>query len=182
MDKSKRISKKSSQAQCVFHGVRFDVEALSIQGEDGKIFRREFVVHPGAVVILPIVDDDRLVMIKNERFAVNKNLWELPAGTLEPAEAPKTTALRELIEETGYSAKSIELMTTFYTSPGISNELMYAYCASELDEVGQNLEETEKITVEILSWTDVLSMIKKGVICDGKTLAALLFYQAFYRS
>jgi len=179
MNKPKRMSKNLSQGQCVFHGVRFDVEALSIKGKNGKVLRREFVVHPGAVVILPIVDDKHLIMIRNERFAVKKNLWELPAGTLEPAETPRTTALRELVEETGYSAKLIKLMTSFYTSPGISNELMYAYYASELNEVGQDLEETELITVEILSWKRILSMIKKGDICDGKTLGALMFYRTF---
>lgn len=151
----------------VFHGARFDVRHID---------HRDAVIHPGAVVILPLIDEKNIIMIRNERFAVGETLWELPAGTLEPQEHPQMTATRELIEETGYEAGQIEFLTEFYTTPGFCNERMFAYVAKDLKLVGQDLDDNEKITVENLGWNEVLSMIRKGKIHDGKTLTTLLFY------
>lgn len=164
----------------VFEGVRFDVYSQELPGKNGRFHQRDWVAHPGAVVVLPLLDDDHLVMIRNERFAVGKTLWELPAGTLEKNEPPIETAQRELIEETGYRAGQMTLLTQFYTSPGFCTELMYAYLAKDLSHVGQALEETEKIEVEIVPWTQVLQMAKEGVLMDGKTLTTLLFYRQFF--
>lgn len=176
-DNTKNITETVAHSQCVFHSRRFDVRSIEL----GPNHQRDFVAHPGAVVILPLLDDQRVVMIRNERFAVGQELWELPAGTLEPQELPEKTAYRELIEETGYQAGRIEPLMNFFTSPGFCNELMYAFLAADLKQVGQALEENEKIQVEILGWKEILAMIKKGTICDGKTIATLLFYQTLYR-
>lgn len=173
-DKGKNIAETVGNSQSVFRASRFEVRTIEIDGRS-----REFVAHPGAVVILPVIDADHIVMIRNERFAVGDELWELPAGTLEVNELPINTAYRELIEETGYQAAKIEPLCDFFTSPGICNELMYAFAAHGLVHVGQQLEETEKIRVEILAWKQILEMIRKGVICDGKTLSALMFYRLF---
>jgi len=166
-------------ASKVFRGTRIDVHAFQLTGREGKSIQKEVVVHPGAVVILPILDREHLIMIRNERFAVGKTLWELPAGTLEKNEAPLKTAMRELIEETGYEAKQMEHLTTFYTTPGFSNEVMYAYVATDLSFVGQDLDETEQIVTEIVTWKKALEMAKDGTIADGKTLTTLLFYHTF---
>lgn len=167
-------------AERTFNGVRFDVHTIKLPGTKGNFVRRDVVVHPGAVIILPFLDKDHLVMIRNERFAVGQELWELPAGTLEPKEYPVETAKRELIEETGYQAHHIERITWFYTSPGFCNEVMYAYVAKELIHVGQALDESEKIKVEAISLKNALAMARNGTITDGKTLATLLFYNTFY--
>lgn len=164
------FSSSLKDSKLVFRGTRFDVRTLG---------KRDVVIHPGAVVILPLLDDERILMIKNERFAVGETLWELPAGTLEPREHPDATASRELVEETGYEAKKIEPLTTFYTSPGICNERMFAYTAQELSYVGQKLDETEKITVEVVEWKKIREMIRNGKIHDGKTLTTLLFFLSF---
>jgi len=181
MDKAKSIAETIRHSQCVFRASRFDVRSIEVPTKEEHTVLREFVAHPGAVVILPILDDEHIVMIRNERFVVNHELWELPAGTLEPDEPPEKTAFRELIEETGYHPGLLKPMLNFFTSPGICNEIMYAFVASDLKEVGQNLEETEKIKVEVLDWRQVLSMIKDGTICDGKTITTLLYYQMLYR-
>jgi len=156
----------------VYKGARFHVHHLK---------NRDVVIHPGAVVILPCLDDENIILIRNERFAVGETLWELPAGTLEPKEHPQATAERELIEETGYKAGHIQFLNSFYTSPGICNEHMFAYLATQLILVGQDLDENEKITVEIKSWHQVLTMIQNGEIHDGKTLTTLLFFAAFFK-
>lgn len=175
MDKTESIAEVLGKSQCLFHGIRFDVRGMEIVSKNGHPFQKQFVAHPGAVVVLPFLDKDRILMIRNYRFAVNETLWELPAGTLEPGEPPLKTAYRELIEETGYEAKRIEPLHAFYTTPGICNEIMYAYAAYDLTYVGQALEETEDIEVAIVEWEKVLNWVKTGIICDAKTIATLFY-------
>lgn len=167
------------EGKLAFQGIRFDVRTVKIPGRSDTTIERDVVVHPGAVIILPILDNTHIIMIRNERFAVGKELWELPAGTLDTSESPIEAAKRELIEETGYQTKSIQPLTSFYTSPGICNEAMYAFVATDLTFVGQALEESEKITVELISWKQTLQMIHEGVIVDGKTIATLLYYHVY---
>lgn len=170
------LSDPKKDSYLIFKGVRFDVEAVDVVNEKQEKKRMEYVKHPGAVVILPMLNDQTIIMIRNYRFAVDEILWELPAGTLEPGEEPIETAKRELIEETGYRAASMHKMTSFYTSPGICNEKMYAFLAKDLNFVGQNLDEDEEITVEKMTVKDVLDLVKKGEIRDGKTLVTLMHY------
>ncbi len=163
----------------VFAGAKFAVDRLRLQTTDGKEALREVVVHPGAVVVLPLLDDGRVLMIRNHRFAVGETLWELPAGTLDAEESPAACADRELKEEAGYAAGRLDPLGAFYTSPGICTERMHAYLATELTSVGQDLEPTERIVVEPLAWDRVLEMARAGEIADGKTLVTLLRYQTF---
>lgn len=166
-------------SKLAFEGVRFDVRTKEIVGHSGKKVRRDAVIFPGAVSILPIVDKDHIVMIKNYRFCVGETLWELPAGTLEPGEPPLETAKRELIEETGFEAAEMTPLFEFYPSPGICTERMYVFVAKNLTKVGQKLDESEEITVEILDWKTIFSMIHSNEIRDGKTIATLLYFQQF---
>lgn len=168
-------------ARPVFHGPRFDVVTLDQHGPDGKPHRKDIIVHPGAVVILPLLDDRTVALIRNERVAVGQSLLELPAGTLEPGEPPDTCAPRELIEETGYRAASVIRLTEFFTSPGICTERMYAYLATGLTYVGQDLDETERITVEATPLEKTIRMVRDNTIRDGKSIATLLFYWNFVR-
>jgi ADP-ribose pyrophosphatase len=135
-----------------------------------------------AVVVLPLVDDQTVVMIRNERFAVGEVLWELCAGTLEKGEEPLLCAGRELIEETGYEAGRIDKLLEFYTCPGICTERMHAFLARDLTAVGQNLEDNERIEVEVMSLARSMQMIRSGEIRDGKTIATLFYYDRFIRA
>lgn len=137
---------------------------------------REVIVHPGAVVILPLLDDNRIVMIRNYRYSVEQELWELPAGTMEPEEAPLRTAERELREETGYRASKLSPLLEFYTSPGICTERMHAFIATGLTHVGQDLQEGERITAEPLAGAEVRRRLLEGEFQDGKTIAVLGYY------
>ena len=159
---------------------KFRVTRLRFEGPDGKEIIRDLVEHPGAAVILPVLDDGRIAMIRNRRRTVGKVLWELPAGTLEGDEAPEACAARELEEETGYRAGVIQPLTEFYSSPGVLNERMYGFVATELEETAQALDENEEIEVFAIPQWQVRDMIKDGHIEDAKTIALLLYWMHLY--
>ena len=163
------------------HGAKFDFERVTFVGNDGREVSREIVRHPGAVVILPILEikgqEPRVILIRNFRTTVGKELWELPAGTREPGEDPAKTAGRELLEETGYDSATMVELGRFYTSPGMSDEFMYAYVAQGLVEVGQHLEADENITVHPTALSAAFAMIERGEIQDAKSVLTLLWAQ-----
>lgn len=142
----------------------------------GRQHAREIVEHPGAVAIIPRLDDGRICLIENQRAAVGKTLLELPAGTLEPGEHPAETARRELAEETGYRAGMIEQLSAFYTSPGILDERMYLFLATQLEEGTMGLEAGEVIEPRPTEPEKIMEWIRSGAIEDGKTLVGLLWY------
>ncbi len=152
----------------------FEVFRASIRGRDGREHDYEIIRHPGAVVILPLLADGRCVMIRNHRLAIDRELWELPAGVIEPGEPPEQTARRELEEETGYQAASMRPLIAFYSSPGIMDELLRAFVATDLTRATQRLEPTERIRVEPLTWSEIVAMICDGRIVDAKTIVTLL--------
>jgi ADP-ribose pyrophosphatase len=162
------------QSETTHRGRLLTVEVLSFDAAAGDRVEREVVHHPGAVVILPVLDDDRVVLIRNDRIAVGQTLWELPAGTLEPGEDPAAAAARELGEETGYRPARVRPLTSFYTSPGFLDERLYAFVAEGLVDEGQRLEPGEDIEVRTLTVGEVLAMIDDGRIEDGKTIAVVL--------
>jgi len=156
-------------------GRKFDYVELSLRdARTGTTHQRQLVRHPGAVVIVPMLDDGRLVLIRNHRASLNQWLIELPAGTLEPGEAPEACAARELTEETGYQADYVKSLGQFYTSPGLSDELMRVVGATGLRSVGQKLEADECIEVMPTALSTALELIAKGHLCDGKSIAALM--------
>lgn len=168
-----------SDVETIYQGKRFKVKMGTLLTKSGNQIKRDFITHPGAAVVLPFMDDVHILMIRNERHAIGKEIWELPAGCLEPEELPSETAKRELIEETGYEAAHLELLMKFYSSPGFCNEFMHAYVARQLKFVGSSLEDSENINVEIIPLLKALDMIRQGTIEDAKTIACLLYYQTF---
>jgi ADP-ribose pyrophosphatase len=155
------------------------VEQRRLPRRDGHQELREMVVHPGSVVLLPLCDDGKLLLIRNRRFAVERTLLELPAGTLELGEDPASCAARELEEETGHRAASLTPLLSFYPSPGMSNERMYVFVARGLTQSEQRLDESEQIEVEPLALEEVLAQIERNVIEDAKTIAAVLYFHTW---
>ena len=159
--------------ELVLTGTRFNVHRMQLLGSDGKTYQREVVRHPGAVVLLPLLDDDTVVMIENYRHTVRETLLELPAGTREPGEAAEKTAARELVEETGYHAGRLTLLHEFYSAPGICDERMLLYVARDLTEGQHQREATEKIENRIATRAEIEQLIAEGRIRDAKTLVGL---------
>lgn len=160
-------------------GAKFDFVEAVVRRDDASGGRsgehtRQFIRHPGAVVIVPILNDGRIALIRSFRASVNRAIYELPAGTLEKGEPAKETAGRELIEETGYRAERIVPLGTFLTSPGLSDETMHAFVATRLTHVGQSLEDNEDIEVERVGVSDALAMLDDGRLADAKSMLALL--------
>jgi ADP-ribose pyrophosphatase len=140
---------------------------------------REVIRHPGAVVILPLVDPDHVCLIHNFRIAVGQRLIELPAGTLEPPEVPLAAARRELTEETGYRTDQFRLLHTFYPSPGILDERMFLYLATELTPGSPARQPDEAIENLVVPWQTALAMVDDRTIQDAKTIIGLLYYERF---
>lgn len=170
-------------ARAVIHrGAKFDFERATFPGNDGRVLTREYIRHPGAVVILPVLGDGtaggggraQIVFIRNYRVSIGRTLWELPAGTRDPGEEPETTAARELEEETGYSAATLTPLGRFHTSPGLSDEMIFAFAATGLTHVGQRLEPDEALTVHPVEVGEAWGMIDRGELIDAKSIAGML--------
>ncbi|MBC7773467.1 MAG: NUDIX hydrolase [Pyrinomonadaceae bacterium] len=158
----------------IHHGKKFDFEMVTVTLPGGRQLTREVVRHPGAVVIVPILENGDVVLIWNKRISIGQKLLECPAGTLEKGEEPALCAGRELIEETGYEAATILPLGWFHTTPGLTDEKMYAFVATGLKEVGQDLEEDENIEVEVVKAGEALGRIDRGEFSDAKSMLALL--------
>jgi ADP-ribose pyrophosphatase len=154
---------------------RFRVVQESYPDNRGGIETREIIRHPGAAVIVPLLDDGRVCLERVFRVSMRETLVELPAGTLEPGEDPRKAALRELKEETGYSAERMEQILSFVVSPGILDERMYLFVATGLTAGEASLEAGEKIEKLIVPWAEALDMVFNGVIQDAKTIIGLLY-------
>jgi len=162
--------------ELVRRGPRMDFVLRPVPTRSHQTIIREVVVHPGAVLILAVHPDGRMVFIRNRRHTVGAELWELPAGTLGTGEDPAACAARELTEETGFVAGTITPLGWFYTSPGVLTEKMYAFVATDLTPGPQALEDNELIRVVALDRRAVEKLILENELVDAKTLATLLRY------
>jgi ADP-ribose pyrophosphatase len=163
-------SRRTFQGRII--GVRID----EVELETGRRTTREVVEHPGAVAVVPVLDDGTLVLVRQYRHAVERELLELPAGTRELGEPTEETAVRELQEETGYRATEWELLTRFFISPGWCNEELSIYRANGLMAVEQALEEDEHLTVAAVRPSEISGLMRDGVIADAKTITGLLLH------
>jgi len=157
--------------QTIYVGKKVRLEVQHLENEaTGNRMLREVVVHPGAVVILPLKKDGSVILIRNRRHAIGQVLLELPAGTLEKGEDPMNCAGRELLEETGMLAGRLRALPSFFTSPGVLTERMHPFVAYDLEQSKQALEEGEEIELHPLPLSTAITMCSDGRIADGKTI------------
>jgi len=166
----------------LFQGRRFRIERVPQPCADGSVRDREVVIHPGSVVVVPLVAADAVCLVEVVRVAVGETLLELPAGTLDRDEPPLATAARELAEETGYRAGRIEAAGSFWMSPGILRERMHLFVAHDLVAGEQALEPGELIEPRIVPWSEAVAMCLDGRITDAKSIAGILLVDARRRA
>ena len=164
--------------------VSLDVDTVRYpNGTEGTL---EMLRHPGASAVVPFLDpprapDPRLLLIRQFRHATGDYLWEIPAGRRDGAETPELTAARELREETGYSCAELVRLTTIWTTPGFTDEVIHLFLATGLTEGTTTHEADEVLDVHVVTWSAARAMMRRGEILDAKTLVALLYIEAEIR-
>jgi ADP-ribose pyrophosphatase len=180
--KKKRATTKGARvvsSKVMFKGRVFSVRRDQVVEPEGTKAVREIVVHPGSVVVLPVFPDGRILLIRQYRHSVGSFLWELVAGRRDGDETFAHGAHRELQEETGYTARTMRKLAALYPSPGFLREKMVIFLAQGLKAGPANPEVDEKIAARIFSLREALEWIRMGKICDGKTIAGILYYAKF---
>jgi ADP-ribose pyrophosphatase len=167
--------KKIISSEIHHKGSYFNFKTDRVLMDNGNEIVRDMVDHPGSVAIIPIIDDD-LILLRQYRYPAGKELLEIPAGTLEKNESPQICAARELTEETGYAASSWSKLLSCYMTPGYSNEKIHIYVAEGLTRVGADPQEDEIINIERHSFNEVLGMVEENIIEDSKTITGILAY------
>lgn len=166
----------------IYRGQKIDLALQPVALADGTIAEREVVVHNGAVALVPMVDRDHVCLIRNHRYSVGGTLLEIPAGTIDPGEDPHQTAARELTEETGYQAATVEPITAWWVSPGVMTERMYLFRCEGLTPGPTHHQPDERIEPVVVAWDEALNMVRDGRIEDAKTMLALLLCDAIRHS
>jgi ADP-ribose pyrophosphatase len=164
-------------SQTIFAGKVIRLQLDQVELPNGQIARREIVKHPGAVCLLAITAENKLLLVWQFRKALEKTILELPAGKLEKGEDPYVCAERELEEETGYRAKSLQHVVSFYTSPGFADEYIHLYIARELARGTVHLDEDEFVEPVELTLAECFQCVQTGEICDAKTIVAIYLWQ-----
>lgn len=157
----------------IFRGRVFDVTVDTIRERD-KTYQRETVHHPGSAVIVPVFDDGTIALVRQYRHPAVRYLLEVPAGTLKHGEPPEEGAVRELEEELGYTAGSMEKLSEFFVTPGFCEEKMWVYLATELTATEQRLEDDEILEIVRIPFSQALGMITTGEIEDAKTIIGIM--------
>lgn len=163
-------------SRVVFKGRVFGVRRETVLEPGGVKVTREIVTHPGSVVVLPVFPDGRILMIRQYRHAVRQYLWELVAGSKDPGESFATGARRELLEETGYTARRLRKLLDVFPTPGFVSENMVIFLAEGLKAGKAQPEADEKIVIRIFSLREIESRIRAGTIRDAKSVAGILYY------
>ena len=158
----------------VFKGkILLDVHLDKVMLPNGTEVRLECIKHPGAAAVIPFLNKDEIVLIRQYRPVVDKYIWEIPAGTLKKGESPLKCAKRELKEEIGYKAGFIEYLTHIYTTPGFTDECIHIYKATRLKEVAVKPDADEILSVKNFTVNSIRRMLKEKKIIDAKTIAGL---------
>lgn len=161
-------------SRIIYRGLKIDVALRSIELADGSIGEREFVLHRGAVALVPMVDRDHVCLVRNHRFAIDRTLLEVPAGSIDAGEAPEQTAVRELLEETGYRTERMTRLRDWYVTPGVMTERMFLFLCEDLTPGPTDHQLDERLESVIVSWDEALAMVHDGRIEDAKSMLSIL--------
>jgi ADP-ribose pyrophosphatase len=176
---------KTLRSERRYSGTVFNLVIDEVEYPSGNRGVREVAEHYGGAVVVPLLDDGRVLLVNQFRYPIQKNIIELPAGKLAAGEDPNDCAARELEEETGYTAGSLTKLTAIYTTPGFCTEQLHLYVATGLKKLpsGQRLEEGEMdLTVKAVPIEEIIQMIEQQEIMDAKTICGILLTERLIRS
>lgn len=173
----KKYEEKTISSESIYEGNIISLRIDKVELPDGNHAKRELINHSGAVAIIPVTKDGKLVLVRQYRKALDRTIIEIPAGGIEPGEDPRETAKRELEEETGYGAGKLKFVQAFATSPGFANEIIYLYLAEQLIEIENPAAGDEDEFIDVLEVTieEAEALVETGEIYDAKTAFALLY-------
>ncbi|MBY7143433.1 NUDIX hydrolase [Virgibacillus sp. NKC19-3] len=180
----KKMEEKTIKTDEIYNGKVVQLQVDDVTLPNGENAKREIIKHPGAVAVIALTKDNKIVFVEQYRKPLEKSLIEIPAGKLEEGEDPEVTAVRELEEETGYTTNELSFVTSFYTSPGFANELMYIYITDQLQIVEETVNGDDDEFVELVELTldEAKEYVEAERIHDAKTNYAILYLHALKRS
>jgi ADP-ribose pyrophosphatase len=177
MEDRDRLYERTIASERIFDGRIIQLKVDDVLLPNGKTAKREIVHHPGAVAVLPLTDDGKMIAVRQFRKPLELTIVEIPAGKLEKGEDPLACAKRELEEETGYRAERFEHLSSFYTSPGFADELLHLYVATGLQAGETRPDEDEFVEVLALTLDEAHELHRAGKIRDAKTVLALFAWE-----
>ncbi len=169
------------ESETVYQGRLLHARRDRVRLPNGKESSREYLVHPGAAVVIPLFDNGDVLLERQHRYPLHRDFIELPAGKFDPGETELACAQRELREETGYTADAWQYLTTFYPCIGYSNERLVFYLARGLRHVGDGPDHDEFLEILRLPMGEAMAMIRDGRICEAKTVMGLLWLERFWQ-
>ncbi len=158
----------------VYKGKIVTLKLKDIKFSDGHKSQYEFILHKPAVAVVPVFDNNKILLIRQFRPVIKKKIWELPAGLIDKGETPISAAKRELEEETGYKAEKIFKIAEVFSSPGFTNEKTDLFVAKRLVKTKQMLDADEEIEIKIFSIDELLKMVQDNTLVDAKTIMGIL--------
>jgi len=168
------MSFKRLSTERVYAGRLLKIDRDRVLLPNGETTELEMVRHPGAAAVVPFITDQEILLVRQFRYAAQGFIYEVPAGTLHQGEAPEACAAREVQEEVGHRAGTLQHLASIYTTPGFTDEVIHLYTARDLEPAAQKLDHDEVLTVERLPFAEALRMIRDGRIVDAKSICALM--------
>ncbi len=173
------MSYEVKSSRVVYTGRVFRLEKDVITLPDGRETTRETIIHGGAAAMIPIDDEGKIIFVRQYRHSARRQVLEIPAGTIENGEDPYDCAMREIEEETSYKAGKMTFLFKMFSSIGFCSEVIHIYLAENLIKGEFNMDADEFITIERYTLDESIDLIKKGEICDSKTIAAVFAYKDY---
>jgi ADP-ribose pyrophosphatase len=179
----KKFEEKTIQSEVKYKGRIISLQIDEVDLPNGKTSNREIVKHPGAVAVIAVTKDMKIILVEQYRKALERSIIEIPAGKIEIDEVPEITALRELEEETGYTTDKLQYIQSFATSPGFADEIIHLYFAENIEKLEQpvGLDEDEFVELLHVSLSEMEEMVKKQQIYDAKTAFAYIWLKDYFK-